>query len=165
GRAKRALRGKDKIALRVGKVINHYKMAKHVTLTITDASFTFTRNTEAIAAEAALDGIYVLRTSLPEHTLGRDDVVLRYKNLAECRAVLSHSQHRTGRAAHPASAGRPGARPHVLAHAVLLHQLAHESRPGPNPVRRQRQTRRGRQTRQPRRRGPTLRSGPDQSGA
>jgi hypothetical protein len=83
GRAKRALRGTDKIALRVGKVINHYKMAKHFTLTITDASFTFTRNTEAIAAEAALDGIYVLRTSLPEHTLGRDDVVLRYKNLAD----------------------------------------------------------------------------------
>ena len=83
GRAKRALRGKDKIALRVGKVINHDKMAKHFTLTITDASFTFTRNTEAIAAEAALDGIYVLRTSLPEHTLGRDDVVLRYKNLAD----------------------------------------------------------------------------------
>ena len=83
GRAKRALRGKDKIALRVGKVINHYKMAKHVTLTITEESFTFTRNTEAIAAEAALDGIYVLRTSLPEHTLGRDDVVLRYKNLAD----------------------------------------------------------------------------------
>jgi hypothetical protein len=83
GRAKRALRGKDKIALRVGKVINHYKMAKHFTLTITDESFTFTRNTQAIAAEAALDGIYVLRTSLPEHTLGRDDVVLRYKNLAD----------------------------------------------------------------------------------
>jgi Transposase DDE domain len=83
GRAKRPLRGKDKIALRVGKVINHYKMAKHFTLTITDESFTFTRNTEAIAAEAALDGIYVLRTSLPEHTLGRDDVVLRYKNLAD----------------------------------------------------------------------------------
>ena len=65
GRDKRPLRGKDKIALRVGKVINHYKMAKHFTLEITDESFTFTRNTEAIAAEAALDGIYVLRTSLP----------------------------------------------------------------------------------------------------
>ena len=83
GRAKRALRGKDKIALRVGKVINHYKMAKHFTLTITDESFTFTRNTEAIAAEAALDGIYVLRTSLPEQTLERDDVVLRYKGLED----------------------------------------------------------------------------------
>jgi len=83
GRAKRPVRGKDKIALRVGKVINHYKMAKHFTLTITEDSFTFTRNHEAIAAEAALDGIYVLRTSLPNHTLAKDDVVLRYKGLED----------------------------------------------------------------------------------
>ena len=82
-RATRPLRGKDKIALRVGKVFNHYKMAKHFTIEITDESFTFTRNTEAIAAEAALDGIYVLRTSLPEQTLTQHDVVLRYKNLAD----------------------------------------------------------------------------------
>jgi transposase len=83
GRAKRPLRGRDKIALRVGKVINHYHMAKHFTLEITDESFTFTRNTEAIAAEAALDGIYVLRTSLPEDTLATHDVVLRYKGLED----------------------------------------------------------------------------------
>src|SRR6478672_6140211 len=83
GRAKRPLRGTDKIALRVGNVVNHYNMAKHFTLEITDESFTFTRNTEAIAAEAALDGIYVLRTSLPEQTLNQHDVVLRYKNLAD----------------------------------------------------------------------------------
>jgi hypothetical protein len=82
-RATRPLRGKDTIALRVGKVINHYKMAKHFTIEITDESFTFTGNTEAIAAEAALDGIYVLRTSLPEQTLERDDVVLRYKGLED----------------------------------------------------------------------------------
>jgi Transposase DDE domain len=82
-RERRPLRGKDKIALRVGKVINHYKMAKHFTLTITDEAFTFTRNHEAIAAEAALDGIYVLRTSLPTDTLDQGDVVARYKNLAD----------------------------------------------------------------------------------
>jgi hypothetical protein len=82
-RAKRPLRGRDQIALRVGKVINHYKMAKHFTLEITDESFTFTRNAEAIAAEAALDGIYVLRTSLPEDTLATNDVVLRYKGLED----------------------------------------------------------------------------------
>jgi hypothetical protein len=82
-RQRRPLRGKDKIALRVGKVINHYKMAKHFTLEITDESFTFSRNTETIAAEAALDGIYVLRTSLPAHTLPTDDVVLRYKGLED----------------------------------------------------------------------------------
>jgi hypothetical protein len=83
GRERRPLRGRDTIALRVGKVINHYKMAKHFTLEITDDSFTFTRNTEAIAAEATLDGIYVLRTSLPDHTLERDDVVARYKGLED----------------------------------------------------------------------------------
>jgi len=82
-RQKRPLRGKDTIALRVGKVINHYKMAKHFTLQITDDSFTFTPNTEAIAAEAALDGIYVLRTSLPADSLLTDDVVLRYKGLED----------------------------------------------------------------------------------
>ncbi len=82
-RDKRPLRGKDKIALRVGKVINHYKMAKHFTITITEDSFTFTRNQHDIAAEAALDGIYVLRTSLPAHTLADDDVVLRYKGLED----------------------------------------------------------------------------------
>ena len=82
-RERRPLHGKDRIALRVGKVINHYKMAKHFTLTITDEAFTFTRNHQAIAAEAALDGIYLLRTSLPTDTLDHGDVVARYKNLAD----------------------------------------------------------------------------------
>jgi len=82
-RATRPLRGKDKIALRVGKVINHYKMAKHFTIEITDDSFAFPRNQDRIAAEAALDGIYVLRTSLPENTLAEGDVVLRYKGLED----------------------------------------------------------------------------------
>jgi hypothetical protein len=82
-RQRRPLRGKDKIALQVGRVRNHYKVAKHFDLEITDDSFTFTRKDDQIAAEAALDGIYVLRTSLPEHTLGRDDVVARYKALAD----------------------------------------------------------------------------------
>ena len=82
-REKRPLRGRDTIALRVGKVIGHYNMAKHFTIEITDEAFTFTRNTETIAAEAALDGIYVLRTSLPADTLPAEDVVLRYKGLED----------------------------------------------------------------------------------
>ncbi len=82
-RDRRPLRGRDKIALRVGKVINKFKMAKHFTLQITDEAFTFTRNHDDIVAEAALDGIYVLRTSLPEHTLPTDDVVARYKGLED----------------------------------------------------------------------------------
>jgi transposase len=82
-RARQPLRGQDKIALRVGTVRNKFKMAKHFHLEITDEAFSFTRNQDAIAAEEALDGIYVLRTSLPQHALGRDDVVLRYKDLAD----------------------------------------------------------------------------------
>ena len=82
-RARRPLRGQDKIALRVGKVRNKFKMAKHFDLHITEEAFTFTRNQDSIAAEAALDGIYVLRTSLPEQALQRDEVVLRYKDLAD----------------------------------------------------------------------------------
>jgi Transposase DDE domain len=82
-RQRRPLRGTDKIGLRVGKVRNKFKMAKHFDLHITDEAFSFTRNQDSIAAEAALDGIYVLRTSLPDNALGRDDVVGRYKDLAD----------------------------------------------------------------------------------
>jgi Transposase DDE domain len=82
-RQRRPLRGKDNIALRVGKVFNRYKVAKHFTLTITEDSFTYSRTEQAIAAEAALDGIYVLRTSLPTDTLTNNDVVLRYKGLED----------------------------------------------------------------------------------
>jgi hypothetical protein len=82
-RQKRPIRGQDKIGLRVGKVRNKFKMAKHFDLHITDEAFSFTRNQDSIAAEAALDGIYVLRTSLPDDALGRDDVVGRYKDLAD----------------------------------------------------------------------------------
>ncbi len=80
-RQSRPLRGKDKIALRVGKVINHYKMAKHFVLKIEDDVFSFHRDEAKIAAEAALDGIYVLRTSLDEEVFGNDEVVSSYKAL------------------------------------------------------------------------------------
>ncbi|MGO9352406.1 MAG: IS1634 family transposase [Mycobacterium sp.] len=82
-RQRRPLRGKDTIGLRVGKVVNKFKMAKHFSITITEDSFTFARNQDGIAAETALDGIYVLRTSLPEPTLASHDVVLRYKGLED----------------------------------------------------------------------------------
>ena len=82
-RARRPLRGREVIGMRVGKVINHYKLAKHFTIDITDEAFTFSRKTDQIQAEAALDGIYVLRTSLSEQTLPNNDVVLRYKGLED----------------------------------------------------------------------------------
>jgi hypothetical protein len=58
-------------------------MAKHFTIAITEDSFTFSRDHAAITAEAALDGIYVLRTSLPADAISTDDVVLRYKGLED----------------------------------------------------------------------------------
>ena len=81
-RAKRPLRGKDKIALAVGAVINHYKVAKHFVVTITDDDLTFERKAEQIHAEAALDGIYVLRTDLKPEVLDATATVRAYKGLA-----------------------------------------------------------------------------------
>ena len=75
--------GADRIGLRVGKIIDKYKMAKHLHLSITDTSLTITRKTSQIAAEAALDGIYVLRTSVPAATLDAAGVVTAYKSLAK----------------------------------------------------------------------------------
>jgi len=76
------LRGGTKIALAVGEVLNTYKMKKHFDLDITDTAFSFARKTVAITAEAATDGIYVVRTSVPEATLGDADTVRSYKSLS-----------------------------------------------------------------------------------
>jgi hypothetical protein len=82
-RARQPLRGKDKIALRVGKVLNRRKVAKHFTIDIGDDRFTYHRNQDSITAEAALDGIYVLRTSVAASDLDSPDVVAAYKTLAQ----------------------------------------------------------------------------------
>jgi hypothetical protein len=76
------LTGSDKIGLRVGKVVGKYKMAKHFTVAITDESLTITRNQASIDAEAALDGIYVIRTSVTADKLNASGVVVAYKNLS-----------------------------------------------------------------------------------
>jgi Transposase DDE domain len=81
-RARNPLRGEQAIALRVGRVIERFHMAKHLALTITDTSFTWARRIEAIAAEAALDGLYVIRTSLPKDKLDANAAVAAYKSLA-----------------------------------------------------------------------------------
>jgi transposase len=82
-RKKRALRGQDKIGLRVGKVLGRFKMAKHFEITITETAFTYARKAETIAAEARLDGIYVLRTSVSKKVLEAEDTVRAYKDLAK----------------------------------------------------------------------------------
>ena len=78
----RRLSGSGKIGIRVGKVIGRYKMAKHYTLDITDDRFAFTRDREQIAAEAALDGIYVIRTTVGPEQMDSAKVVATYKSLA-----------------------------------------------------------------------------------
>lgn len=81
-RARRPLRGQDKIGIRVGKVINRHKIGKHFECTITDESFSYQRNTQKITAEAALDGLYVIRTSVPEETFSAEEAVSVYKGLS-----------------------------------------------------------------------------------
>jgi hypothetical protein len=81
-RAKKPLRGKDKIALAIGRVVDKYKMAKHFDLNITDDRFTFARNTAKIGAEAALDGVYVVRTTVSEAVLDQTATVTAYKQLS-----------------------------------------------------------------------------------
>src|SRR5580693_4513265 len=76
------LRGTAAIALAVGAVINKHKMSKHFELDITDAAFSFARKTTEIAAEAATDGVYVIRTSLPADTFDDAETVRSYKSLA-----------------------------------------------------------------------------------
>jgi hypothetical protein len=82
-RARKPLRGEAAIALKVGAVINRHKMAKHFELDIGEASFAFRRNANAIAAEAALDGIYVVRTNLAKRVLDDAATVGAYKSLAK----------------------------------------------------------------------------------
>ena len=81
-RRHRPLRGASEIALKAGVVVDTHKMAKHFTLTISSDRFTFARKTEAIAAEAALDGFYVVRTSVPAAYLDDVATVRAYKSLA-----------------------------------------------------------------------------------
>jgi hypothetical protein len=75
------LSGADKIGRKVGEVIGKYKMAKHFDIAITDDSLTAGRNQGRIQEEARLDGIYVIRTPVPEAELGAADAVTAYKNL------------------------------------------------------------------------------------
>jgi len=82
GRKRRALRGQDRIGLRVGKVLNRFKVGKHFQMEIGDQSFVYERDTARIVEEAALDGIYVIRTSVPAEALNAEQTVCAYKGLS-----------------------------------------------------------------------------------
>jgi hypothetical protein len=84
------LHGAAAIGLKVGPLINKYKMAKHFQLAITDTSLTIARDAEKIAAEAALDGIYMLRTSVTADQLDAPGVVTAYKQLSYVERDFRH---------------------------------------------------------------------------
>lgn len=75
--------GQDKIGVAVGKVVNQYKVAKHFELTIADDSFTFARLADNIVAEAALDGLYIIRTSVTAQRMDAPTCVRTYKSLSQ----------------------------------------------------------------------------------
>src|SRR5271170_3818939 len=81
-RKRQPLRGKAEIGLAIGAVLDKHKMAKHFTLDITDTRFSFARKTDEITVEAALDGLYVVRTSLPAGALDDTATVRSYKSLS-----------------------------------------------------------------------------------
>lgn len=81
-REKRALRGQDKIALRIGKVLQKYKVNKYYDLAIKDHEFNYSRRQELIAQEIALDGVYVIRTSLETEVMDAVTTVKSYKSLS-----------------------------------------------------------------------------------
>jgi hypothetical protein len=96
-RLKNRLQGKSRIALRVGKIIHRFKMGKHFVIEITETSFSFRRDPESIASEAALDGIYVIRTNVPVPELSAEEAVSSYKRLStverafrSCKTVDLH---------------------------------------------------------------------------
>jgi hypothetical protein len=77
------LRGRDRIGLRVGRVVNKYKVAKHFELEIEDARFAFRIRKDQVDSEALLDGIYILRTPVPSQKMDSAQVVRSYKSLAQ----------------------------------------------------------------------------------
>jgi transposase len=76
------LRGQDKIGVRVGKIINQYKVAKHFDLAIADTALSWMRKQDSVASEAALDGLYIVRTSVPATQMDAPECVRNYKSLA-----------------------------------------------------------------------------------
>ncbi len=129
------LRGQDKIALKVGAVLDRRHMAKHFDLAITDTSLAWSRKAAAIAAEAALDGVYVIRSSLPGDGFPAAAVVHRLQGPQPRRTRLPRHQIRQPRRPpDPPSPGPSRPRPCLFMHAGLLRHLAHEARPRPHAV-------------------------------
>ena len=148
-RTRRPLRGQDTIAVRADRVLTRRKVAKHFTIDIGEDHLSYTRNQDSITAEAALDGIYVLRTSVGPADLDSGDVVSSYKALAQVeRAFRAFNTDLDIRPIRHRTEDRVrGAR--VLADAVVLPQLAPPSPARAAAVHRRRHARRLRRPAQP----------------
>jgi hypothetical protein len=106
-RAINPLRVKDKIGLRIGRETKTSKMMKHFDLTIEDDAFSYRLKEQSIAREAALDGIYVIRTSVPIDTLSAEQTIGGYGGLSRVERAFSDSRcaGRTIQRGHPANGG------------------------------------------------------------
>ena len=105
------LAGADKIGVAVGKVINKYKVGKHSDYQITDTGLTVQRRHDQIAAEAALDGIYVLRTSVPADQLDAAGVITSYKTWPTSNATSASSRPTTSTCAPSTTASTSASAP------------------------------------------------------
>ena len=120
------LRGAETIGVRVGKVINRHKMAKHFVRDIADTRFTFARKDEAIAAEAALDGIYIIRTSVAAARMDAARLRAQLQDTGQRRARLPQFEDDGSEGAvDPPSHGGSRACAHSAVHAGLLRRMAH----------------------------------------
>lgn len=117
-----------KIGLRAGWVLNRHKMAKHFELLIEEGRFSFARKADAIAAEAALDGIYVIRTSVGAYALPSAEVVTTYKSQvpaqARERVLPAHEDRRRRDSPRPPSPGRPSPLQRLHLHAGGASRLS-----------------------------------------
>jgi hypothetical protein len=82
-RQRAPLRGKEKIGVRVGRVLGRFKVGKHFRYEISDDAFRYQRNEENIAAESLLDGLYVIRTNVADQRMDHEEVVRSYKRLCQ----------------------------------------------------------------------------------
>ena len=138
-RKNRPLRGAAEIGLRVGKVINRHKVAKHFVTTITDDTFTFHRDQERIATEQQLDGLYIVRSNVEPEQFDAAQTVRAYKDLSKVERAFRclKSVDLKVRPIHHRRPDRvPGA--HLALHAGLLGRVAHAAGPGATAVRRPR---------------------------
>ena len=129
-RTRAPLRGRDKIAVRADRVLRRRKVAKHFTTEITDDSIRYARDQDSIAAEAKLDGIYVLRTSVAPGDLDSGQFVSSYKALAQVeRAFRAFNTDLDIRPIRHRTCSSPSGRPVLAGCSVVSRHLAHAVHP------------------------------------